>query len=430
LGDFLNIGHMDFIATHLCRTSSDCPAQNFSEVQSYIGWMSSLGVRVPVHLQEPMRRGIVKTFNPVAEDYYRDETDAKIVEAAGWCFHNGDNCKYSTDCRPFRSFTMTDADGRLFDQLDSVEQTTATGLMGQIGSTDVNVRRYQAEYAEQLSHAVGRQDGLAWTASVSADAAGLMTSGPLLDGVPAGDHLVEWRLKINNNTSDNDGMVTLTVRGGGAPLASLTVNRQDFTAANTYQTFPLTFTSTGQQDLEFRTNWLDKADMWCDWIQLTIGGGNLSPPVIAEVSPDPDIARPGTPYIRTLALLQGTPAPTWLVVQGPAGTQVNTSGVVSGWTPTLADLGTLVTFEIRAANSQGSDTETWQVLVRSAADFDGDGDVDQADFGLLQACFTPMGGPLPAGCEHVNLDGDPDIDQDDFNLFMPCVGGPNAPPGC
>ncbi len=66
------------------------------------------------------------------------------------------------------------------------------------------------------------------------------------------------------------------------------------------------------------------------------------------------------------------------------------------------------------------------------ADFDHDRDVDQSDFGHLQAC---MGGAvvLPAvGCEDADLDFDDDIDQDDFGVFQVCHSGPTVPanPGC
>jgi hypothetical protein len=429
LADYINTGHVDFLGIHLCRQST-CPASFAATIQGFVNDMATQGLRrVPLHWQEPFRRNISNNaWLPAAEDFYRGETGVKLAEGAGWCFHNGG--RYD-DTRPWKSYNMSDPEGRLYDQLDSVEITVANDSLGQIGSTDINVRRYQTEYdSEQLTHTVGRKEGPAWSANVTQDAAGLMTSGPLLDTVPPGQHVVKWRLMIDNNTSDNDAVLTLIVRGGGAQLASQTVTRQQFTAASTYQIFTVGFTSTGQKDIEFRTDWLDKAYIKCDWIELTIGGGDTHAPLIAEVSPDPDAARPGVPYVLALSLLEGSPAPTWTVVQGPPGTAVSASGAVSGWTPALASVGTLFTFEVRASNSQGSDTESWQVLVRSAADFDGDGDVDQEDFGVLQSCFSAFGYPTPAGCEDVNLDGDFDVDRDDFNVFLPCVGGADQPPEC
>ena len=68
------------------------------------------------------------------------------------------------------------------------------------------------------------------------------------------------------------------------------------------------------------------------------------------------------------------------------------------------------------------------------ADADGDSDVDQVDFGVLQACFTgPMpGGPLPTHCRCFDRAGERGtITAEDFNAFMACYTGPAIPStGC
>ncbi len=89
------------------------------------------------------------------------------------------------------------------------------------------------------------------------------------------------------------------------------------------------------------------------------------PPIIQEVSPDPDGGQVNVPYTRQLVLTQGTLPVTWSVVQGPTGLTVDSSGRVSGWTPASGDMGQTFTIEIRATNSFGSDTESWQVLVQT-----------------------------------------------------------------
>ena len=87
-------------------------------------------------------------------------------------------------------------------------------------------------------------------------------------------------------------------------------------------------------------------------------------PVIAEVTPDPGITNVSVEYKRQLTLLQGTiPNPTWSVIAGPPGTIVSSGGLVSGWTPGTADVGTTVTFTIRAENATGYDDETWQISI-------------------------------------------------------------------
>jgi hypothetical protein len=68
-----------------------------------------------------------------------------------------------------------------------------------------------------------------------------------------------------------------------------------------------------------------------------------------------------------------------------------------------------------------------------APDFDHDLDVDQEDFGHLQACFTGHGIPVtnPA-CTDADLNKDTYVDSLDLVLFRKCMSGANEPatPGC
>jgi hypothetical protein len=72
------------------------------------------------------------------------------------------------------------------------------------------------------------------------------------------------------------------------------------------------------------------------------------------------------------------------------------------------------------------------------ADADHDGDVDQADFGAWQICYTGTNGGVPSGCECWNRDWDNDVDGDDYTAFNNCWTGPNVkyvdvvppPPNC
>jgi len=67
------------------------------------------------------------------------------------------------------------------------------------------------------------------------------------------------------------------------------------------------------------------------------------------------------------------------------------------------------------------------------ADADHDGDVDQVDFGIWQACFSGTGNDYEAGCKCFDRDEDADVDGDDFsrtgdfNDFMDCWTGPTVP---
>lgn len=153
------------------------------------------------------------------------------------------------------------------------------------------------------------------------------------------------------------------------------------------------------------------------------------PPVIAPVTPNPELMYPGTPYVRQLTLTQGHPAPTWSLLTGPPGLTVNAFGFVSGWTPAPGELGDHPV-QVQATNSEGVDTHDWVLRVLSGVDFDMDGDVDIADFGFLQRCFSGDAFLYPAGCEDADLDGELDVDGTDLNLFLPCMQGPNQNPGC
>jgi hypothetical protein len=62
------------------------------------------------------------------------------------------------------------------------------------------------------------------------------------------------------------------------------------------------------------------------------------------------------------------------------------------------------------------------------ADFDGDGDVDQEDFGHLQVCITGMAVEQNAPtCQDAKLDADIDVDWEDVNLLVRCLSGPDVP---
>jgi predicted amidohydrolase len=158
-------------------------------------------------------------------------------------------------------------------------------------------------------------------------------------------------------------------------------------------------------------------------------GDAVGPPIVAEVTPDPDRALATREYARQMTLALGSPlATSWSILDGPAGAQVDGGGRVAGWTPTVGQIGSLCRFEVQAANLSGSDTEVWHVRVLSRADLDEDGDVDQSDFGLFQACLSGTGEAYKSGCSGADLDGDEDVDSHDFDVFAGCIAGSDSPP--
>jgi predicted outer membrane repeat protein len=61
-------------------------------------------------------------------------------------------------------------------------------------------------------------------------------------------------------------------------------------------------------------------------------------------------------------------------------------------------------------------------------DLDHDCDVDQEDFGQLQACLTGVGTPQDdANCIDARIDEDTDVDENDVDMFLASFGGPGMP---
>ena len=94
--------------------------------------MKDLGRVVPVHYQEPFRRGFTRGWDPTADDFVTDAKAALAGGAAGWCFHNGDE-RRAPDAQPRRSFDMRAKS--MFDQLDDVEKQILQNAMTKCSST-------------------------------------------------------------------------------------------------------------------------------------------------------------------------------------------------------------------------------------------------------------------------------------------------------
>jgi uncharacterized protein (DUF362 family) len=65
-------------------------------------------------------------------------------------------------------------------------------------------------------------------------------------------------------------------------------------------------------------------------------------------------------------------------------------------------------------------------------DIDGDCDVDQEDWGTMQACLSGELMPIAPGCEKFDFQKDLDVDWVDVGFFQQCFGGPGvcAPAAC
>ncbi len=115
--DSLQTVRLDFVTPHRPR-DPESPAQTDAKTRECVAMMKKLGWVVPVHYQEPLRRGYVNR-EPSAADILNDLRGALTGGAAGWCFHNGPQ-RGTKDNFPRRSFDLRHQ--RLFDQLDPEER--------------------------------------------------------------------------------------------------------------------------------------------------------------------------------------------------------------------------------------------------------------------------------------------------------------------
>ena len=127
LRDYLQKAQVDFITPHRPRDPNS-PKHTEEITRQLLAWMKEFGRVVPVHYQEPFRRGYTD-WQPKAEDFVADVVGAKIGGAAGWCFHNGSQRK-APDAKPLRSFDLREK--RLFDQLDAEERKAIEQLRAKL----------------------------------------------------------------------------------------------------------------------------------------------------------------------------------------------------------------------------------------------------------------------------------------------------------
>lgn len=120
---FLHTVKVHFVCPHRPRDAQST-RQTKAKTEQYLQWMQAEGQIVPVHYQEPFRRGYGR-WQPVAEDFLTDLHQAREGGAAGWCLHNGDQ-RDQPDERPRRSFDLREK--RLFEQLDEEERKVVEAI--------------------------------------------------------------------------------------------------------------------------------------------------------------------------------------------------------------------------------------------------------------------------------------------------------------
>jgi hypothetical protein len=121
---------------------------------------------------------------------------------------------------------------------------------------------YQAE-GSQVSHGTGHIDGNGWLCQTGVDTPNAhMVYGPYATDIPAGQNTAFYNISIDNNTANNDVMVTVDVRDNttGSTLASRDITRQEWKGTYAYQRFELPYNnSVAGHALEFRVYWYGRA---------------------------------------------------------------------------------------------------------------------------------------------------------------------------
>ncbi|MBN2476229.1 MAG: hypothetical protein JXB62_16575 [Pirellulales bacterium] len=115
---------VDFVSPHRPRNSRSAN-ETESRTRQYLAQLQQLGRSIPLHYQEPFRRGFSQGWEPKVYDFLTDVEGARRGGAAGWCLHNGDQ-RHQPGGQPCRSFDMRKR--RLFDQLDKVERHVVDSL--------------------------------------------------------------------------------------------------------------------------------------------------------------------------------------------------------------------------------------------------------------------------------------------------------------
>ena len=132
--------------------------------------------------------------------------------------------------------------------------------------------RWQAENIV-VSHNTGRLETDGWLCQVGVDSVNkYMINGPNDKSVTMGLNIAEFRMKIDNNTLNDDPIVNIDVRNAttGILLASQIVTRQQFTSANSYVSFKLPFLMPADsQSIELRVYWRGVAYTKVDFVGVT-----------------------------------------------------------------------------------------------------------------------------------------------------------------
>jgi hypothetical protein len=141
----------------------------------------------------------------------------------------------------------------------------------------VNAFKHLTGQRDELTPGVSNTDDQAWSANVTEHDPGWLTYGPNYEGFPPGQMHATFRLKIDNNSADDEVVVEVDIYDltDNKTLNNQIISRRDFESTSDYSEFHLDFTVPDwNHSIEFRTYWHDKAYIKQDAVMVKSGYQN------------------------------------------------------------------------------------------------------------------------------------------------------------
>lgn len=135
---------------------------------------------------------------------------------------------------------------------------------------------WQAESSD-VTHETGKAEGDGWIGQAGTHVADkYLIKSPRVEEVTNGLNFADFRLKIDNNTSDNSTVAVVDVRNvtTGTVVATQNILRQDFSGSGAYQNFTLNFQlAADNQEIELRVLWKGNSTMQVDYVRVRQDNG-------------------------------------------------------------------------------------------------------------------------------------------------------------
>jgi len=174
-----------------------------------------------------------------------------------------------------------------------------------------------------LSHKTGRLETDGWLCQTGIDTPNdHMIYGPYSTVVPAGPNVAEFRMKVDNNTANDDPVVDIDVRNAttGQTLAARTITRKQFPVASNYTNFTLPFTMPADnQSIELRVFWRGTSYTKVDWVAVQQNNSSAEMYLFASLKGIVNRTRPRTFSYEGDAFAEGQY--TWLQSLGLSWTE-------------------------------------------------------------------------------------------------------------